>query len=174
MFAMKMTTLSAGALAFALASVPPALAGAQPPPDAPTPAPPTVAPDTSTPPVTEAPPVVKPTPPPYSLPWQLRPAAAANVVRSDTSSGMRSDGGNGGTTVVTTLLASYKVTPDLAVVIRRGFAHRSPPPHGPPSAFLNPAPGAASGFKLGSGFRPRPFPECAPPAGDGGAQSPAS
>jgi hypothetical protein len=169
---MKTTTLSAGALAFALASVPPALAEAQPPPEAPPPAPTAVAPDTSTPPVTEAPPVAKPTPPPYSLPWQLRPAAAANVIRSDTASGMRSVGGNGGTTVVTTLLASYKVTPDLAVVVRGGFVNDSPPLKDATSAFLNPALGATYVFKLGSGFRLAPFLGVALPLGNGGGNTP--
>jgi hypothetical protein len=122
--------------------------------------------------VTEAPPVTKPTPPPYSLPWQLRPAAAANVIRSDTSTGVRSSAGNSGTTVVTLLLASYKVTPDLAVVLRGGFVNDSPPLKDATSAFLNPALGATYVFKLGSGFRLAPFLGVALPLGNGGGNTP--
>src|SRR5690349_19681082 len=92
------------------------------------PAPPTVAPDQAAGATAEPPPPpAEPTPPPYSIPWQLRPAAAVNVVRSDTSTGFRSVNGVGGTTVATLLLASYKVTPDLAVVVRGGFVDDAPP-----------------------------------------------
>src|SRR5260221_7723797 len=59
-------------------------------------------------------PSVAPPAPPYSLPWQLRPAAPASVVRSDTSVAFY-DGaaGQAGSTVATMLLASAKVTPSL-------------------------------------------------------------
>src|SRR3954454_12983040 len=63
-----------------------------------------------------------PPPPPYSLPWQLRPVAAANVVRSDTSVAFYDNGmGAKGNTVATMLLGSYKVTPALAPMVRLGF-----------------------------------------------------
>ncbi len=150
--------------AAALAAEPP---GAEPP--APSPA---VGVDTSVPAEVETPTAPKPTPPPYSLPWQLRPAAAANVVRSDTSSGMRSIGGNGGTTVVTLLLASYKVTPDLAVLVRGGFVDDSPPLKDATDAFLNPALGATYVVKLGSGFRLAPFVGVTLPIGGGGGNAP--
>src|SRR5262245_35255189 len=107
-------------------------AEALPPPAAP-------AADTAAKPEAEAPPApVKPAPTPYSLPWQLRPAAAADVVRSDTSAGFRSVNGQSGTTVVTLLLASYKVTPDLSVMVRGGFVDDSPADKPSASAFLNP------------------------------------
>jgi hypothetical protein len=61
------------------------------------------------------------TPAPYSLAWQLRPAAAVNVMRSDTSTGFRTVKDGGGTTLVTLLLASYKITPDVALMIRGGY-----------------------------------------------------
>lgn len=58
-----------------------------------------------------APPHAKPKPPPYSLPWQLRPAVAGNVVRSDTALALYEDPttGQSGSTVASMLLASYKV-----------------------------------------------------------------
>src|SRR5262249_14324839 len=55
---------------------------------------------------TTAPPAIPPAP--YSLPWQLRPTAAASAVRSDTSVATYESGGNRGTTVASILLASYK------------------------------------------------------------------
>ncbi len=54
------------------------------------------------------------TPPPYSLPWQLRAVAPGNVLRSDTTVADY----DGGTTIASTLLASYKVTPRLAPLVR--------------------------------------------------------
>jgi hypothetical protein len=169
---MKQPTLRASLLAVSLTFCHAALAVEPPGAD---PAPPaTAAPvDTSAPPVAEPPPAPpKPTPPAYSLPWQLRPAAAANVVRADTSSGVRTVGGNGGTTVVTLLLASYKVTPDLAVVLRGGVVDDSPPLKDATAAFLNPALGATYVFKLGSGFRLAPFLGMTIPVGSGGGDTP--
>jgi hypothetical protein len=54
----------------------------------------------------------KPKPPPYSLPWQLRPAVVGNVVRSDTAVAFYKDaaGKESGSTVASMLLASYKIT----------------------------------------------------------------
>jgi len=141
-------------------------------PEAP-PLPPAVAPDTSaTVAVERAPPATKPTPPPYSLPWQLRPAGAVNVVRSDTSTGFRTVNGVGGTNVVTLLLASYKVTPDLAVMVRAGYVDDAPPGNTSSSAFLNPALGATYVVQLGHGFRLAPFLGLALPLGNGGGNTP--
>ncbi len=168
---MKNTTLCAGVLALPLLVATPAV-GAEPPPAEPLPSATVPAPDQSAPAGTEAPVTAKPSPPPYSLPWQLRPAAAANVVRSDTSSGFRSIGGNAGTTVVTLLTASYKITPDLAVLVRGGFVTDSPPLKDEANAFLNPALGATYAVKLGSGFRLAPFLGLALPLGNGGGNTP--
>src|SRR5205085_5749456 len=59
----------------------------------------------------EAPPEkVKPKAAAYSLPWQLRPVTAATVVRSDTSFAMYENAAStGGVTVVSSLLASYRI-----------------------------------------------------------------
>jgi hypothetical protein len=130
------------------------------------------APDTASGTAPAAAPTAAPSPPPYSLPWQLRPAAAVNVVRSDTSTGFRSVNGVGGTTVVTLLLASYKLTPDLSVALRGGFVDDSPPGKPSASGFLNPALGATYVVKLGGGFRLAPFLGFAFPAGNGGGNTP--
>ena len=163
-------------LSFALtAALSPALASAADStatvPDA-FPPPLAAAPDTSGGTAAAAPPHVVPSAPPYSLPWQLRPAAAANVVRSDTSTGFRSVNGVGGSTVVTLLLASYKITPDLSLALRAGFVDDSPPGKSSASAFLNPALGATYVVKLGAGFRLAPFLGFALPVGNGGGNTP--
>jgi hypothetical protein len=64
-----------------------------------------------------------PPPQPYSIPWQLRPVAVANVVRTDTSLAFYENpaSGESGTTVASMLLGSYKVTPDLAPLVRLLF-----------------------------------------------------
>src|SRR5688572_21030435 len=65
-------------------------------------------------------------PPPTSLAWQLRPAAATSVVRSDTSIAGYDDAAGGGTTVVSNLVASYKVTPSLAPLVRVALVRNDP------------------------------------------------
>lgn len=169
---MNKATLGASLLALSLALSRATLAATEPSGTEPAGPAPAMAPDTSAPAVTELPVATKPEPPPYSLPWQLRPAAAANVIRSDSSSGMRSVGGNGGTTVVTLLLASYKVTQELAVMVRGGFVNDAPPLKDASNAFLNPALGATYVLKLGSGFRLAPFVGLALPLGNGGGNTP--
>jgi hypothetical protein len=69
-----------------------------------------------------------PKPPPYSLPWQLRPVVAGNVIRSDTSFAFyENPAGDSGSTVASMLLASYKVASDLAPLVRVGVVSSSPP-----------------------------------------------
>ena len=69
-----------------------------------------------------------PPPPPYSLPWQLRPVGAVNVLRSDTAVAFYDNGaGASGSTVATMLLGSYKVTPSLAPMVRLGFTQNDAP-----------------------------------------------
>ncbi len=66
---------------------------------------------------TSAPPPPPP-PPPYSLPFQLRPVAPANVMRSDTTLAAFDGEGGGSTTVASTFLAAYKLSPRLAPLVR--------------------------------------------------------
>src|SRR5580765_6130552 len=78
----------------------PAVVPAAPEAAAPVPAETAVANATITPAAAPTPP-----PPPYSIPWQLRPVAAANVVRSDTAVAFYDNGaGASGSTVATMLL----------------------------------------------------------------------
>lgn len=70
-----------------------------------------------------------PKPPPYSLPWQLRPVVAGNVIRSDTTLALYESPttGDSGSTIASMLLASYKIASDLAPLFRVGVVSSSPP-----------------------------------------------
>ena len=122
------------------APAPPATAvplpGATAPAPAPAPTPTVTAVAVATP---VAPPPAPP-PPPYSLPWQLRPATVATVVRSDSTVAFY-DGANGtsGSTVATMLLGTYKVSPNLAPLVRMGFVQNTAPGAAPDGqSFINP------------------------------------
>src|SRR5262245_19772300 len=95
-----------------------------PPAAAPPPETPAVA--ATAPPAAPAPAPVPP-PPPYSLPWQLRPVTVANVLRSDTAVAFYDNAMGSGSTVATMLLASYKLTPSLAPMVRMGFVQNGAP-----------------------------------------------
>lgn len=118
-------------------------------------------------------PTAPPAPPaqPYSLPWQLRPAAAATVFRSDTSVALYSAGANEGHTVSTMLLGSYKVTPELAPMIRLGLTeNQQPGPQlGTGYVFLNPIVGATYAKRFGD-YRAAAFLGVTVPVGTGGAK----
>ena len=81
-----------------------------------------------------------PLPPgPYSLPWQLRPAAASTVVRAESSVAFYDTAGQSGSTEATMLLGSYAVTPHLAPLVRLGFVQNQAPGTAPDGAsFINP------------------------------------
>lgn len=109
-----------------------------------------------------------PPPAPYSLPFQLRPAVAGNVVRSDAMFATRETG----TTVVEMLLGSYKVAPDVAVLARQGWVNESPDAGASGHAFTNLMLGATWTPKLGDNLRLAPFLGIALPTGQGGGNSP--
>jgi hypothetical protein len=120
-----------------------------------------------------------PAPAPYSLPWQLRPAAAATVLRSDTAFAKYEDAkSNGGFTVASTLLASYKVpgTGDkwagLAPLVRFAVVNDSPPSGQGGLAVVNPLVGATYAAPLGSGLRAGFFLGGTIPIGMGGGDTP--
>jgi len=112
-------------------------------------------------------------PPPYSIPWQLRPVTVANVLRSDTSVAFFDNPMGSGSTVATMLLGSYKLLPNLAAVVRMGFVQNGPPGTAPDGqSFVNPVVGAAYSQKVGTSFRFAAFLGATIPVGMGGGSTP--
>lgn len=95
--------------------------------------------------------------PAYSLPWQLRPIAPATGFRSDTSLAKYEDkSGGGGTTAVSFLSASYKLSSNVGFFGKVGVAGDTPPPSASGQGGLivsNPTLGAIVSVPLGRGFR---------------------
>jgi hypothetical protein len=89
----------------------------------------------------------KPKPPKYSIPFQLRPVLAVNVLRSDTSLAFYKTPSaapveDSGTTVASMLLFSKKITDSVAPMVRLGIVSNSPPGDAESATnFLNPAVG---------------------------------
>lgn len=121
-----------------------------------------------------APAPAAPKPPPYSLPFQLRPAAVATVVRSDTALAFYENPADGesGSTVASMLLGAYKVSEEFAPLVRLGVVSNSPPesPMAPDSAvgLLNPVLGATYAPKLSPELKLAFFLGVALPLGSGG------
>ena len=125
-----------------------------------------------------APAAAKPKPPPYSLPWQLRPAVVGNVVRSDTAFAFYKDaaGKESGSTVASMLVATYKVTDSFAPLVRVGLVSNSPPsslmanmkPVDSSLSFLNPALGGTYALKPAKPLRLAFFLGVTLPIGGGG------
>lgn len=113
------------------------------------------------------------TPAPYSLPWQLRPTAAINVVRSDTALALSQpvDGGQG-VTVASMLLASYKVTPQFAPFVRLGVVRNNPAAGPSASSFVNPALGGTYALPLTDSLRLALFLGLTLPVGMSGGNEP--
>ncbi len=111
---------------------------------------------------------------PYSLPWQLRPVTAGNVVRSDTAVAFQeaADGSTGATTA-TMLLFSYKVTPNFAPLVRVGYVHNNPA--GTASSgqsLINPVLGGTYSVALTPELRLGAFLGVTVPVGQGGGNTP--
>jgi hypothetical protein len=112
---------------------------------------------------------------PYSLPFQLRPAAAVTVLRTDTSFAFYDDPASNdadGSTVASTLLASYKLTDNIAPLVRVGMVSNSPPGTDGATGFLNPVLGATYALPLGPELKLALFFGIAVPLGSGGGDSP--
>jgi hypothetical protein len=174
------------------ASAQPSAAGEEPAAAAPSvepSAPPAAAPATPAPAAEAAPapvPAAPAAPPPYSLPFQLRPVAVSNVVRSDTAIALYENptSHNGGTTVASMLLGSLKLTDSFGVLLRLGVVGNSPPdgakattPKGMVSLegktnFINPVIGGTYSWKLGSDFKLAAFLGVTVPVGMGGGNTP--
>jgi hypothetical protein len=120
-------------------------------------------------------------PPPYSLPWQLRPVTVGNVVRSDTSvaffraTNPMTGETEPGTTVSSMLLATLKVTPKLAPLARLAFVYNNEPgiPDAAPSsaAVMNPLIGTTYAETV-AGLKVAAFGAVTLPIGQGGGDSP--
>lgn len=118
-------------------------------------------------------------PAPYSLPWQLRPVTVGNVLRSDTSvaffDGPDTTTGERGATVSSMLLASYRLTPRFAPLVRAAFVYNDEPatsgaaPSG--SAVVNPLVGGTYAVPL-AGLKVAAFGAVTLPIGQGGGDSP--
>lgn len=125
----------------------------------------------------EPPGPVPPPPPLYSLPWQLRPLAAATVIRSDTSVAFYENAaGQEGSTTASSLLASYKVTPSLAPLVRIAVVENSEPGPklGKAAAFVNPIVGLTYAHKFGDAWKGAAFGGVTIPVGMGGDKSAAT
>lgn len=112
-------------------------------------------------------------PPPYSIPWQLRPVTVANVIRSDTAVASYDNGTGSGSTVATMLLGSYKLTPYLAPLLRVGLVQNSPPGTAVEgSSFINPVVGVTYSKKIAESWRLGAFFGATIPIGMGGGGIP--
>lgn len=111
--------------------------------------------------------------PPYSIPWQLRPAAAATALRADNSVAFyQNAAGQSGSTVATLLTGSYKVTPHLAPLVKLGFAQNSAPgTTASGSSFVNPIVGLTYARRT-EAFRWAAFAGAAIPIGQGAGDHP--
>lgn len=119
--------------------------------------------------------------PPYSVPWQLRPAAALTVLRSDTSVAFydakdATMNDKGGSSIASTFLGSYKVTPSWAPLVRFAVVQNSTPNTGAAAApnatsFVNPILGITYGKTVGE-YKLAGFGGVALPIGQGGGDAP--
>lgn len=141
------------------------VANAQEPAPAPAPAPePTPLPEVA----------AKPKPPPYSLPWQLRPAVVGNVVRWDTAMASYEPPGSDsrGRTIASFLLASYKITDEMAPMIRLGVLSDDAPGDSAKVGLTNVAAGFTWAPKLHANLKLALFLGLAFPVASGGGNDP--
>lgn len=113
-------------------------------------------------------PAAKPTPPRYSMPWMLRPVAAANVVRAD----MVFAFSNVRDSQPILFLGSVKVRPNLAIVARFGFIRNTPVQGESTTAFVNPALGALYAIPIDKNVKASVFAGTTLPIGQGGGNEP--
>ena len=115
-----------------------------------------------------APAPTAPPPAPYSLPWQLRPAQAVNVIRADSAIAISDPR----TTAASTLLAAYKVTDNLSPLVRLGLVTNSPESGPGATNIENPVLGAIYGLKPSPELRFGLFLGLTVPIGQGGGNNP--
>jgi hypothetical protein len=119
-----------------------------------------------------------PTPvPPYSLPWLLRPATAATVVRLDSTLALYENPATGadGDTLVESFIASYRASARWAPLARVSWIRNSAPggtAEASGTAFSNPLLGATYVRPLADGWRLAVFGATTVPVGSGGGDTP--
>ncbi len=118
------------------------------------------------------------TPPPYSLPWQLRPAIVATAIRADADfAGYEDRAARHGLTIASTLTVAYRIpgTGDrgqgLMPLVRLAMVEDSPPTGTGGAAVVNPLVGAGYAFVLGN-LHLAPYLLASVPVGQGGGDSP--
>src|SRR5262249_32508427 len=115
-------------------------------------------------------------PPPYSLPWLLRPAMPTSVVRLDETLAFFEDPASAasGSTYVTSLISTYRINPKVCPIFRETFTYNNPPAAGTPAAgaFSNPLLGINYLHPLGGGWRWTGFFASTIPIGSGGGDNP--
>ena len=123
------------------------------------------------------PPTVAAKPAPYSLPWLLRPAIPASVVRLDETMAFYRDPVSvaSGASYLTGLIVTWKASPNWVPVFRQVFVHNDAPSGGRDvsgSGFSNPLLGVSHLRPFGRGWRFSGFLATAIPIGSGGGDSP--
>lgn len=112
-------------------------------------------------------------PPPYSLPWQLRPVTAGNLVRVDsTAAGFNDANGNLDLALASVLTVSYRLRGHWAPMLRLGFVgNNAPGAAHDGGSFANPVVGATYAREFGS-YRLALFGATTIPVGLGGGNAP--
>jgi len=118
----------------------------------------------------------KPKKAPYSLPWQLRPAGVGNVVRWDTAVAMYKPKGadESGHTIASFLLFAYKITEDMAPLLRLGVLNDKSPGDDAKTGLTNAAVGFTWAPKISPDMKFAAFLGVAIPIGAGGGNSPST
>lgn len=112
-------------------------------------------------------------PPPYSLPWQLRPAAIADVFRLDSVVATHEDAAaNEGRTIVSTMLYAHAATDRFAPMVRVGYVDADPPTGADGRAWVNPIVGGTYLLRPSEHVRCALFLGLAIPAGQGAGNTP--
>ena len=126
---------------------------------------------------TTAPPAAPPRPAPYSLPWLLRPAVPGSVVRLDETMAFYDDpaSGTSGSSYLTSLIATYKASPNWVPIFREIWVHNDAPAGGTDpsgSGFSNPLLGVNYLRPVGRDWRFSAFFASTIPIGSGGGDTP--
>jgi hypothetical protein len=113
-----------------------------------------------------------PPPAPYAPPFQLRPAVAVSVIRADTAAAFYDDGMTRGSTLVTGLIASYKLRPDLVPFGRFAVTHDDPTQGSSATGTSNALAGIQWVPKVARPWRASVIGAMTIPIGSGGGNSP--